>query len=140
MTRESDRNKDLITLFIHRIAHDFSEETFDEFVSPGFVDYNAPPEQPPGVDGFKHILKRVSVALSDLKVDLLDIIAEGDKVVVRYTAEATHTGSFMGFPGTGKRIVINTISIYRIQKGKIAERWGLIDHANLLRQLRDEAK
>ncbi len=63
-------------------------------------------------------------------------LADGDKVIARYTAEGTHTASqFLNMPATAKRYKISGISIYRIENGKIAETWGLWDVYSLMHQM-----
>jgi steroid delta-isomerase-like uncharacterized protein len=132
-TRE--RNGKLVRNFIERMLND--PGALEEFLRPDFIDHNATPDQPQGREGVKRILEKVLSALGGLRVKLEDVIAEGDRVVVRHRAEAVHVGNFMGFPGTGKTLRWTGISIYRIEDGKIAERWGLIDHAALIQQLRE---
>jgi steroid delta-isomerase-like uncharacterized protein len=127
---------DVVRRFIERLINQKDESAIDDFLAPDFVDHNAPPDQPPGPEGARRMLQRVLGALDDLRTELDDIIVDGDKVAVRHRAYATHVGSFMGFPGTGKRLSWTGISIYRVENGKIVERWGLIDHQALLHQLR----
>ncbi len=133
-----ERNREFVRRFIEQVVSDRRESAIDEFLSPAFVDHNAPPDQPPGREGVKRTLKKVQHAFADVRVHLDDLLADGDKVVIRHRAEATHVGSFMGYPGTGNRLSWTTISIYRIEGGKIVERWGLVDHAALLHQLRGD--
>src|SRR5215212_11102129 len=64
-----------------------------------------------------------------------DLIAERDKVVAHWRAQATHQGEYMGIPPTGNRVNFTGISIYRIEGGKIAESWGLSDDLGLMRQI-----
>jgi steroid delta-isomerase-like uncharacterized protein len=64
-----------------------------------------------------------------------DMLAEDDKVVVRFTLRATHRGEFMGIPATGKPIAVPGIIIYRIANGKIAEHWMQVDSVALTQQL-----
>ena len=64
-----------------------------------------------------------------------DQIAEGDKVVTRLRAHATHEGELMGLPPSGKEVTIEGISIWRIADGKIKERWFNYDALGLMRQL-----
>jgi predicted ester cyclase len=64
-----------------------------------------------------------------------DLIAEGDKAVVRFSLRATHQGEFMGIPATGRSINVPGIIIYRIADGKIVEHWMQIDSAALMQQL-----
>ncbi len=71
----------------------------------------------------------------DNRVIIEDLIAEGDKVVCRFTASGIHQGEFMGIPPTEKRVTIMEIRIYRIIGGKIVECWGLFDQMGLMQQL-----
>ncbi|MFC1562752.1 ester cyclase [candidate division KSB1 bacterium] len=64
-----------------------------------------------------------------------DLIAEGDKVVLRTTDYGTHEGEFMGVPPTGKKVSFGMIAIYRIKDGKIIEAWGVYDMLGLMNQL-----
>ena len=64
-----------------------------------------------------------------------DEIAEGDKVVTRFTWSATNTGDTNDFHATGKRVRITGIAIARFENGKLAERWGNYDGLSMMRQL-----
>ena len=66
---------------------------------------------------------------------LEDMIAEGDKVAVRFTLRGTHGGDLMGIPPTGKPVAVTGIDINRIADGKIAERWANFDALGLMQQL-----
>ena len=73
--------------------------------------------------------------VSDLKITLEDIVAEGDKVVVRWKGTSKHTGEFMGIPATGKQLSMTGISIARIEGSKMTEEWGEMDIMGLMQQL-----
>jgi predicted ester cyclase len=73
--------------------------------------------------------------LPDLKIVVEDVIADGDKVVSRYTSIATDTEGFMGRPPTGKVIRTPAIQIFRFHDGKIAESWAVRDDLGTLVQL-----
>lgn len=64
-----------------------------------------------------------------------DMIAEGDKVVVRATFRGTHQGEFAGIPATGNEVEIPVFLIYRIENGRIAEHWMQADVMGLMQQL-----
>jgi predicted ester cyclase len=64
------------------------------------------------------------------------LIAEGDRVVLRTTARATHHGEFEGIPRTGRAVEFTGLVVYRIAGDKIAESWGEIDFLRLIRELR----
>jgi len=75
-------------------------------------------------------------AFPDLKHTILDLVAEGDRVALRAMDRGTHRGVYKGIEPTGRRVEFETIAIYRIVGGKIAEVWQLMDVQGLLRQLR----
>ena len=68
-------------------------------------------------------------------LDVEDLIAEADKVVLRFTFSATYGGGFMSIPATGQQVAVPGIIIYRIADGKIVEHWMLVDSAVLMQQL-----
>ena len=79
----------------------------------------------------------VLAAFPDSRVTVEDLIAEGDKVVTRFTWRGTHHGEFMGVPPTGRRVEVGGIWIHRLENERIVEgrEWGQVDWLGLLRQL-----
>ena len=71
----------------------------------------------------------------DVNYSIDDILAEGDQVVIRFTMQATHKGTFMGIPATGKKIIVKGIEIDRIVGGKIVETWDFLDSLGMMNQL-----
>ena len=84
---------------------------------------------------FQQFLAMWYIGFSDWSHTVEDLVVEGDRVAVRVTAQATHTGDFMGAPATGKRITAVSIGIARIAGGQIAEWWNAPDRLGLLEQL-----
>lgn len=71
----------------------------------------------------------------DVVSTIEDLIAEGDKVVARWSARATHRGEYVGVPPTGKEVEFAGISVYRIEGDRIAESWTVEDELGLMRQI-----
>jgi steroid delta-isomerase-like uncharacterized protein len=74
-------------------------------------------------------------AFPDLQRPVEELIAEGDKVVARWTSVGTHKGEFQGIPPSGKRVATSRITIFRIKNGKIVEEWSESDMLGLLQQV-----
>jgi predicted ester cyclase len=74
-------------------------------------------------------------AFPDLQITVEDMVAEGDKVAVRWRLRATHQGEFMGIPPTGNQVTMTGIDINRLEGGRLVERWGNEDMLGLLQQL-----
>jgi steroid delta-isomerase-like uncharacterized protein len=125
------------------IARRFTEDLWDrgdmavadEIIAPDFVDHDPVPGQGPGLYGYREMLGAFRAAFPDLRVRNEDVIAEGDKVVARWTARGTHGGALMNIPPTGKHITLKGVDILRIEGGKIVERWGEFDALGMLHQL-----
>ncbi len=112
-------------------------DVIDEFYSFDYVDHNpsAIREMLPGIEGIKHAFKLLYAAFPDTTHEIEDIIAEGDKVVVRISATATHTGEIFGVKPTNKKVKLSSIVIYRVIDSKIAERWVAQQGPGVLQQI-----
>ena len=108
----------------------------DELASPELsVYYPSFPQAIKGGEAFKTFLKEFRSAFTDPNLDSEEVIAEGDKVVASWSFSATHQGTLMGIPPTGKRIKWTGITIYRIIDGKVIEEKGEEDSLGLMQQL-----
>ena len=90
---------------------------------------------PDHVEDAKQEAANVRRGFPDLESTIEDLIAERDKVVAHWRAQATHRGEYMGIPPSGNRVNFTGISIYRIEGGKIAESWGVSDLLGMMQQL-----
>ena len=117
----------------YREAHNKNNlGALDAIVAKDLVSHSALPGLPPGLEGGKMAHQAFMAAFPDTQTTTQDLVAEGDKVVERYSAHGTNTGSFMGMPATGKKYSIESIVIYRFANGKIVEMWGLNDTQSLM--------
>lgn len=88
-----------------------------------------------GPAGFKPFHAAYRDAFPDVRLELEDLIAEDDKVAFRWTATATHQGSGLGFPPTGKKVSFTGMGVIRVQDGKLVEGWNNFDQLGLVQQL-----
>jgi predicted ester cyclase len=88
-----------------------------------------------GSEGVKGFIEMIRAALPDVCWAVEDDVAEGDKVVTRYTVSGTHQGDLMGIPPTGKRVMYMAMSINRFANDRIAEFWGVSDMMGMMQQL-----
>ncbi len=130
-----EQNKALIRRFVTEDLNTDNRDVADELVSEDFVDHTNPPHLKYGLDGHKGIVRIFRLAFPDLEFIIEDMVAEGDKVVVRMPFKATHLGDFFGIPATGKQVYVEGVHILRIADGKVAEHWGSNDDLGLMRQL-----
>jgi len=114
-------------------------ETLREILAPDYV-WHTGSEPDFSLEETLEDVKKQSVMYSDRTYRVEDLIAEGDKVVVRYIVRGVHTGDVDGFPATGNTFEASSIEIIRIEGGKIAESWEEYDNLGHYEQLGMELK
>ena len=119
----AQRNKALVRRYIEATnAQNNDDDSFlNEFIAPDFVRHGG--REFRGLGSFRQNHAAVRAIWPDHQWTIEDIIAEGDKVVVRMTGRGTQRGEFGGIPATGKRVAFDVVMIYRIADGKITEQW-----------------
>jgi steroid delta-isomerase-like uncharacterized protein len=111
-------------------------DVLDEVVASDITDHDPAPGQAPGLEGVKQWFSSMHTAFPDFRMNVEDMIAEGDKVVARVRLSGTHQGEFMGIDATGNRVTITGIDILRVNAdGKIVEHWGNFDDLGMMQQL-----
>ena len=132
----SPQNKVIVRRYFEEILDGGNLDLVDEIFDPQYVlhDPNAP-EEVRGLEGAKQFAGVFRSAFPDIAHTIEDQAAEGDKVVTRLRARATHKGELMGIAPTGEEITIEGISIWCVANGKIKECWFNYDALNLMRQL-----
>ncbi len=108
-------------------------DRLDRYWAPNMIHHTRTQDQT--VSDVKTVVADFMTAFPDLHFDIDDIFGEGDRVVTRMTARATHTGSYVGMPPTGKKINCTVMGIARLADGKIVEHWGVTDELALLAQI-----
>ena len=132
----AEQNKALIVRFVEELFNRGNMGIVGEIFAPDFIEREQlPPGIPNGREGVKVLTTMLRSAFPDFKATIDDILAEGDKVVIRMTWSGTQKGEFMGVPATGKRVSFGVIDIIRITNGKVAEHWGQMDSMSLMQQL-----
>ncbi|MEO7665758.1 MAG: ester cyclase [Dehalococcoidia bacterium] len=106
----------------------------DELIATDYVEHNPLPGQRTGLDGIRDRYAMVLNAFNP-HFTIEDIVAEGDRVVLRWTNSGTHVGEFLGMPPTGKSYSIPGIEIWRVKDGRLAEHWDVVDIFGQLQQL-----
>ncbi len=131
----SEANKAVSKRIYEEVWSQGNIAVIDELVADNYVNHGTPPEIPNNREGFKMFAGMYSNAFPDMAMTIDDVIAEGEKVVVRWTAVGRHKGELMGIPATDKDVTVTGISIDRFAGGKIVESWGEFDLAGMLMQM-----
>lgn len=130
-----EANKTLIRRMIEEDLNTGDPAVTEQVFATDFFDHTNPPGMQHGWEGHKQILKLFRAAFPDVMWTITDMIAEGDKVMVRLIWRGTHTGDFFGIPATGKTVEVHGTHLLRVANGRIVEHWGNDDDLGLMRQL-----
>ncbi len=133
----SETNKTVSRRFFEEVFGKGKLNVLDEIVAKDHINSGPgnPPELAPGIEGTKQLVTMYRNAFPDLHFTIDEQIAEGDKVVTRWTGHGTNKGELLGMPATGKSSTVTGIVIDRIANGKIAESWGIFDQFGMMQQL-----
>jgi steroid delta-isomerase-like uncharacterized protein len=110
---------------------DFS--ALNELMLEDYIQHN--PLVGQGRKGFQEFFGAWFKASPDFRFDLKQIVSEGDKVWVYGTYSGTQRGDWLGIPATGKAYKFDAVDIFRVQDGKLAEHWDVLDVYSLFKQL-----
>jgi steroid delta-isomerase-like uncharacterized protein len=130
----AEENKDLARRSWEMLVNQQNPDAIDELYTPNFV-WHEPDEDIQGPEEARQFLGMYLSAFPDMRVSVEDEIAEGDKVVTRWTIRGTHRGELMGIAPTDEQVEIKGITIHRIEGGRIAEEWERYDNLSVMQQL-----
>ena len=120
-------NKALVRRFYKEVYVDWNMAFADEVIAPRFVSHDWPDRGPAGPQAFRDYYSALRMAVPDARYEVDDLIAERDRVVVRWRLLGTHKGPFQGIAPTGRPITLKGIAIYRVEDGRLVERWVVSD-------------
>lgn len=133
----SEENKAVVQRVVEELWNKGKIDVIDELYAADYIDRS--PGLPPGIsrdrEGQKQFAAAFMGAFQGMAGTVEDEIAEGDRIVIRWSAQGTHRGDFMGIPATGKSVTFTGTSIYRLAGGKIKEEWTEADMLGLMTQL-----
>ena len=131
----SEQNKEFVRRrLVGEVWNAGNLDAVDEVFAP---DYRAHDPDRPGLDGPEAVKRSVAqfhAAFPDFAITIDDLIAEGDRVVWRYTMSGTHSAPFLGVAATGRAVSTTGISIFRVEGGLLREGWINFDALGMLRQ------
>ena len=132
----TEENKALARRFAEDIINRGNVDMVDEIYAPEYVDHDPNmPEDVHGLEGVKETYNMILGAFPDSEVTIEDQVAEGDKVVTRWTVRATHQGELMDIPPSGNRVEFMGVTISRIEGNKIVEDWDIYDALGMMQQI-----
>ena len=134
----TERNKELTRRWFEEVWNQRRAQTIDELLAPDAIAHGLEPggaDPRPGTAAFRKFWQNFCGAFPDLRIEIEDVIAEGDKTAARFSFRGTHRGDHLGPPASSKPIVATGISITRWRNGQIVEGWNEFDAMRLFQQI-----
>ena len=132
--RTVQNNKPIIHLYFEEWANRCNASVADKLIATNPVLHN-PPAVIRSLGVYKTVMTKFHAGFPDARYTIEEQIAEGDKVVVRWTLRATHAIEYQGHPPNGKTMTVTGISIFRLAEGKIQEITVNMDRLGMMEQL-----
>lgn len=131
----SAENLALLREYVRRVWGEGNPDAVELFASESFVRHSSPLS--PSLDRVEQIerLKAFRSAFPDIRIEVLDAVADADLVAFRSIMTGTHRGEFMGIPPTGRSVEVSLVDMIRVEDGRFVEQWGGPDVLDLLHQL-----
>ena len=133
----SEENKDLARRYLEEVWDKGNVDLIDELFSTDFVRHGPPAVEGEvrGPEGFKGLVSTYHAGFPDFRVTIDEMIAEGDRVVSRWTVRGTHQGELLGNAPTGNQVTFSGYLFDRISGGKIEEEWVDYDTLHVMQEI-----
>jgi steroid delta-isomerase-like uncharacterized protein len=137
MEMTTEENKALARRFFTEVADGGHLDHAAEMMAADYRhhDPGLPPELQGSREAYINHFPMYTAAFPDMRIAVDDVVADGDKVVTRWTLTGTHNGNLWGVPPTGKRVDCSAITIQRIAGGVIVEGWTIFDALGMMQQI-----
>lgn len=129
-----------IKTYIDQVWNAHDPDALDALVTPDFRRHLGPAQEPIDAAGQKARISMFQKAFPDLRLDIADLLVDGDRGVFRVIVRGTHEAELLGVARTGAQIAVESVDIVRLQGDKIAEIWGVVDLLGLVQQLKAATK
>jgi steroid delta-isomerase-like uncharacterized protein len=135
LTEIEEQNKALVLQWFEEMAKKNFDKAFEPFAEDYHLNFPSNTATPLTKAQNYELAKTMHQTFPDIVNNIEDIIAVGDKVIVRAVDTATHTQEFQGIPPTGNKFEVSWIIIFRFEEGKIVEAWEEVDWVGFMQQL-----
>ena len=131
----AEENKAIVRRWVDEAYNPGNVGLMDELFAADFVNHDPANPMVRDLEGLKQDVRTQHAAFSDRHASIDELLADGDKVIKRFTYRGTQTGEWNGIPATGKQVTLQGIDILRIVNGQITEIWWGYDTLGVLQQL-----
>src|SRR5205085_3520759 len=129
----SDTNKNIVRRLLEEVFNNNNLSVADELIANNYTYREPTIGEKRGREGFRELVTTYKTAFPDAKMTINDQVAEGDRVVTRWTATGTQRGELFGTPPTNRNVTVQGVIVSRITNGKVTEEYEVFDTLGMLR-------
>jgi steroid delta-isomerase-like uncharacterized protein len=139
-TVSAEENKEVVRRLV-RAVNEGALDELGEILAPDYVRHDPNPLlEDAGIEKYREAFSRLRTAFPDARWTVEEMLADGDRVILRGSFKGTHEGPFFNVPPTGRVVRYPILAIYRIEDGKIAEDWHMFHSIGLWQELLPEVR
>jgi steroid delta-isomerase-like uncharacterized protein len=131
----TDTNKNVVRRLLEEVFNNNNLTVADELVATNYVYREPTVGEKRGREGFRDLITTYKTAFPDAAITINEQIAEGDRVVTRWTATGTHRGELFGTAPTNRHVTVQGVIVSRVTNGKVTEEYEVFDTLGMLRQI-----
>jgi steroid delta-isomerase-like uncharacterized protein len=132
-----EENKTIVRRFLDEAWNNQDLTILDEVIADDLVghDPNVPGGEVRGREALKDVLRQARAGMPDARIEIEDVLGEGDRTLTRFTVYGTHRGDLFGIPASGRQVRVATLLVSRFAGARIVEEWAIKDMLGLLQQI-----
>ena len=130
-----ERHKEIARYISQKVVNEKDYTAIEEYLTDNYVYHGLGGLIAKTPQGFMEAIKGFHSAIPDLKSEIIDIVGEGDRIVLRFNFTGTHKGAFLGFPASGAKLKFEGMIMRRFENGKVAEDWDYFDYPTVVSQI-----
>jgi steroid delta-isomerase-like uncharacterized protein len=132
-----EENKTIVRRFLEEAWNNQDTAVLDEVMDDNYVGHDPgfPGGEIRGREALKEILRQARAGIPDARIEIEDVLGEGDRTLVRFILHGTHQGELFGVPASGRRVRVVTLLVSRLAGARIVEEWAIKDMLGLLQQI-----
>ena len=130
-----ERHKEIARYISQKVVNEKNYAPIEEYLTDNYVYHGLGGMTAQTPKGFMEAIKGFHSAIPDLQSEIIDIVGEGDRLVIRFNFTGTHKGDFLGFPASGENLKFEGMIMRRFENEKIAEDWDYFDFPTVVAQI-----
>ena len=135
-----ESHKEIAKTISQKVVNEKDYSPIDQYLTDDYVYHGLGGMEAKTPQGFKEAIKSFHQAIPDLKSKIIEMVGEGNFLVIRFQFTGTHKGEFLGLPVSNAHLEFEGMIMRRFEDGKVAEDWDYFDYPKVISQIQNKIK